>query len=246
MATRIPEGMSSLDVFNALYRNGKVLGMGVHNPAAGVIPFSQWNAVQVFKTYCPTGYCDYVRGKYMKVDFSEFPKLDGNSYDKYYGAGAAQKAIDSYAKTMAKQESTETFDLNSKPCTYFTLFWKQRTPESHRKDLDQMFTKCEGIQKAEEEVEEYIKERNPSSVFNQCKVRYGLVSPPFNYVGHNFKPCQEALDHFKMLLQSKRFDDTNVADFSVCKYNPYFPFFKRCKTFSGEISLDSARRLTDT
>ena len=158
MTTRVPDGMSSVDAFNALYKNASVLGMGKLNLSAGEVPGSPWNAIQVFKTYCHRDYCDYVRGKFMKVDFHKFPEIHASNYDKYSGKGAAKEAIQSYQKTMDKRAPTGNYNLHCKPCTYFTSVWKQKTPEHQRKDLEGMFSKCELLEVAEKRIEEQASE----------------------------------------------------------------------------------------
>ena len=242
MTTRAPDGMSSVDAFNALYTNASVFGMGRLNPSAGETPGSPWNAIQIFKKYCPSDYCQYVRGKYMKVGFRKFPEMDTGSYDNHYGEGAAKKAIESYQKTMDQSAPKETYDLGCKPCTYFTSFWKQKTPVHQREDLEEMFSECERLEVAEKRAEAI-----PSTIiFDKCKTRYTLVSPYMRHIDHNYKPCQEVLDHFKMLLQSRSFDGTTVGGLSICRYNSYLPFLQRCQGQSGKVSLDTARKILES
>lgn len=245
MTIRIPEGMSSIGAFTALYNNAEVVGMGKHNSAAGKAPSTPLNAVQVFFTYCPGGYCDYVRGKRMKIDFRKFPELDVSIYDKQYGQGSAQKAIDVYEKTMDESNPKEEYDLNSSPCTYFTSFWKEKTPEDQRVDLDPMFNKCARIEESEKKIQEEIGKTNSSSFFNKCEARYTLVSrSPLGYIGHSYMPCQKALDHFNLLLQNGRHKETNVEGLSICRYNLFFPFLRKCEGQS-EVSLETARKILE-
>lgn len=245
MTIRAPDEISSVDAFTALYTNARILGMGRLTLSAGEAPASPWNAIQIFKTYCPSGYCDYVRGKCMKVNFRKFPDIDATGYDKQYGKGAAEKALKSYRKTKDKSDPKENYDLNGNRCTYFTSFWKQKTPEHQRKDLEGIFSKCARLEEAEKTVQEQIKDESPSVVFEKCKARYGLVYPPFNYIGHGYKPCQEALDHFTMLLQRKGQEDVNVDGLSICRYNRYLPFLQRCRTQNSEVSLSTAIKLLE-
>lgn len=245
MTTRVPDGMSSLDAFQALYNNASVLGLGRHNPSAGETPGSSWNAIQIFKSYCHDDYCGYVRGKYMEVNFRKFPDIDADSYDKQYGEGAARKTIQSYQKTMNKPDPKENFDLDCKPCTYFTSFWKQKTPEHQRKDLEGMFSRCGRLEEAETRSAEQINVTTPSVIFDKCKASYTLVSP-VSYIDHNYKPCQEALDHFKMLLQTTRHENTNVKGLSLCRYNSYLPLLQRCQRQSNDVYLDTARKILES
>ena len=248
MPIQIPEGMSSVDVFTALYRNAEVLGMGVLNPAAGVNPISPWNAIQIFKYYCRNDFCDYVRGKYMKVYFNNFPDLDVSRYDNYYGQGAAQKAIDAYQKTFAKPKSNsdEKYDLNCSPCAYFSSYWKEKTPEAQKKDLGLMFTECEQIKKSEDEAKNKF-EKSPLSVaVIECEVKYAIVSPPVNYVPHRYKPCQEALAHFNTLLASPGGQNIRVEGLKICYLiKDHLPYKKRCQQHLGQISVKTAKNLLD-
>lgn len=243
MTARVPEGMSSVDAFNALYKNANVIGMGNYAPSSGEPPKTPWNTVQIFKKYCPTGSCHYVRGKSMKVDFHNFPELNVENYDKQYGPGSAQKAIDTYQKTI--KNSDPKYDLNCGPCTYFTSYWKERTPEDQRKDLDEKFSLCERLEKSEKKAEQQISETKSSSLFTQCKAKYTLVSST-SYVDHPYMPCQEALDHFKMLLQSSQQEDTNVVGLSVCRSIPFLPFLQKCQKQSCEVYLNTARKILES
>lgn len=244
MTARVPDGMSSVNAFDALYKNANVIGMGMYAPSSGESPDTPWNAVQIFKTYCHNGYCDYVRGKYMKVDFCKFPELDVNRYDKQYGQGSAQKAIDTYQKIMNKLDPKDAYDLNCKPYEYFTSYWKERTPECDRRDLHEMFSKCESLEESEKRVQKQISENSP--VFYECEAKYTLTSPPVNFIKHDYKPCQEALDHFDMLLEGRGHEDTTVKGLSICGYPYYSPFFLRaCQQQDTEVSLDSAKKLVE-
>lgn len=246
MSVNIPKDRSKLDAFNALYTNAKVTGLGKLNSAAGQSPSSPWNAIQIFQTYCHNGYCDYVRGKLVKANFKRIADKDSVvGYERKYGEGSAQKAIDTYRKQKLYPEGN--FDLNSKPCKYFTSFWKAKTPEKDRIDLEGMFEQCEKRVKAEKEAEEQIKHEtseSTGSLFGKCKVSYALVSPPVNYIGHSYKPCQEALNHLKYLQQNNV--ETDVEILSLCRYNAAFmPRFKRCTEQKGTISLETAIKVLE-
>src|SRR5437762_872351 len=131
MSVNIPNDMSAADVFAALYEDArvsrKVNDMGKYQQCAGLALGSRWNAVQVFQNFCHNGYCDYVRGKYMKVSFHKFPELNVKEYDEHYGRGSAQEAVDSFQKTRVNL-TREEYDLKSDPCTYFTPYWEKKTP----------------------------------------------------------------------------------------------------------------------
>jgi hypothetical protein len=245
MTVRVPEGMSSVDAFNALYIRANALGKGWLNPCSGQNPSSPWNAIQIFKSYCHNGYCDYVRGKLMKVNYRTFPELNVKNYDKEYGQGAAQKAIDAYQKTMSQSDPKEKYDLDCEPCAYFTSYWKQKTPEDDRKDMDEKFRKCEMLEESERKAEEQVLDTHSRIILNQCKVRYALVSRPGNHVGHDYKSCQRALDHFKILLEDRSFEETTVKGLSVCRYNRVLPFLEKCNEQSNEVSLNTAKNILE-
>ncbi len=253
MPIYVPSNMSSVDAFSALYQFAKEFRMGQHSLSAGEPPGSPWNAIQIFKTYCPSAYCEYVRGKYMKVDFRKFPEIDTDNYDRHYGEGAAKKAIQSYQKTAGLTMGLldaydltapeENYDLNCKPCTYFTSFWKGKTPEYQRIDLEKMFTQCERLEEAEKRIEKQTQEVSSSRIFDECKARYTVASPKNNYPNDE-KSCQEALNHLETLSQIKTHEYRIIKDLSVCRYNSYLPFLKRCQKES-EISLDTARKILE-
>ena len=142
MKVRIPENMNSVDVFIALYESAEVFGVGAYNPVAGQDIFNHINAIQIFKNYCFNGNCRYVRGKYMKVSFRKFPELNVERYDNHYGPRSAQKAIDTYHKTMKKKHPKEEYDLNCSPCTYFSSYYEQVIPAENRVDLKEEFRRC--------------------------------------------------------------------------------------------------------
>lgn len=244
MTAHVPEGMSSVDAFNALYENAIIIGMGKYATCSGQTPGTPWNTIQIFKRYCYNDFCDYVRGKYMKVDFQEFPELDVTGYDRKYGPGSAQKAIDTYQQTMDKSDLK--YDLNCEPCTYFTSYWKKRTPEYERKDLNEMFRKCENLEETENRLQNQVNKINSSFPFSECKVEYALVSPPINYISHDYKPCQVALDHIKMLLENRMHENTTVDGLSICRYNRFMPFLQRCEKLTSEVSLNTARKILES
>jgi len=60
---------------------------------------------ELFKSHM---YFDYEGGRLIKTDFSKFPNLSIRLYDRDFGQGAAQRAIEAYAKTP----SCKRFDAN--------------------------------------------------------------------------------------------------------------------------------------
>lgn len=53
-------------------------------------------------------YIDYVGGRLIKIEFNNFPHIDHCRYDKVYGLGAAQKALQEYDLVP----SSRRFDRN--------------------------------------------------------------------------------------------------------------------------------------
>ncbi len=243
MTANVPEGMSSADAFTALYIKAEVHGIGNFHPYAGKAPGSRWNAVQLFKTYCRNNFCNYVRGKPMKVNFSQFPALDVSGYDKQYGQGAAQKAMDTYKKTWNTLDTEEKYDLKGKPCQYFTSYWRQRTPPSQRKDLEFIFHKCEQLEGSKEKAEQQISKNKPSWIFKECRAKYTLISPGSS-ISHKYKPCRKALSHFKMYSLSQETPEPKVRQFSICNYNPILPFLRRYREYN-DISIATAIKILD-
>lgn len=160
MVVRVPDGMSSVEAFMALYENARVLRVDGSIQAHAVeVPKSPWNAIQIFHAYCHKGHCEYVRGRVIRADLGNFPYINADGYDKQYGPGAAAKAMASYQKTKDPTHATENFELHSKPCAYFTAFWKQKTPEDQRKDLEEMFKKCAQREEVSQRIEKQGKQK---------------------------------------------------------------------------------------
>lgn len=239
MSVKIPEGMSSVDTFNALYTNAQVIGKGSLHPAAGREPTSAWNAIQLFQAACPTGYCDYVRGKGMKVDFKHLDEERGVvGYDRYYGKGAAQKAINAYR--MKKQLDPQgEFNLHGEACTYFTSFWRSKA-QIIDSDLEPMFERCKKKEEAEKEAQN---QKQPSKLFyGKCEASYALVAP-YTHISHTAKPCREAIDHLKNLLKSGIRDD--VDGLRICRRNAYVQFMSKCQPAKGPFSLEVAIKILE-
>lgn len=245
MSINAPQGMSSVNAFDALYTNAKVVGLGAFSPVAGDEPTSSIKAIQIFKVYCPTGYCDYVRGKLMKVDFSKFPKLDVSGYDRQYGEGAAKKALED---TYPLDSSNQYDVLSGSPCKYFSpkkyLWGSQYDRDAN---LAAMFAKCAGIKAANKDVKEKLSHdafKSRLFALSRCEARYG-VAWQMNYVGHDFKPCQKALEHFKM-MQERPKDESYIADLEICRFNERFPAWRKCKSQAAKISLGTAVKVLES
>ena len=89
MSTISIDGLDRVAVFQALYDNAKVLGMGAMHATSG--PLSRAEALQEMGK-SPELYFDYVRGRVMKVDLSS-TELHPALYDRDNGPGAVQRVI---------------------------------------------------------------------------------------------------------------------------------------------------------
>jgi hypothetical protein len=93
----VPEGMSCVNAFRALWENSKPASFFLMNPilespAADKVSTAE-KVAKLFKTHT---YFDYEGGRMLKTNFSEFPKLEVRLYDRDFGSGAAKKAIEAY------------------------------------------------------------------------------------------------------------------------------------------------------
>lgn len=146
-----------------------------------------------------------------------------SAFDKHYGEGSALKAFAAYQK---KLDPKNEFSLECKPCDYFTAEFKEGLP----KDAEPMYNRCQAVKRE-------VEKEKVFTILDQCTVRYALTSLPCNYIGFDFKPCDEALKHLKMLGKA---EDTTVEGFTVCRFNQHFPQFKKC-TPHGDTTVDAAR-----
>jgi len=218
MTAKIPHGMSSADAFIALYNNAEVVGRGYYAPNSGRLITSRWNAIQVFKNYCYNNYCDYVRGKLIRIRFDNPRVLDVKNYDQHYGEGSAQKALNAYKETMSN--SNPGYNLDCNPCTYFTEQWKLRTPKQDRVDLQKSFIECEYFTRSKENIErdiEEIERINSFAFLKECKAKYTLTPSSVSY---DYKECQGVLEHVKRLLESKNSRNINIANLVVRRGDP--------------------------
>ena len=83
------KGLSRGAVCAALYNASKPQGLGMlhFDPK----PMTELEAELVLAT---SAYVDYLKGRVMKVDFSDDKGFDERLYDRDNGHGAAQRAID--------------------------------------------------------------------------------------------------------------------------------------------------------
>ena len=95
------KGLSKAVVLAALYNNAAPMGMGWlismmggRQPMRGVTEeeAAEWLAIQKDLRF------DYIQGRPIKVDLSNDDGFEEWLYDRDYGRGAAQRAIDSIRK----------------------------------------------------------------------------------------------------------------------------------------------------
>ena len=89
------------DVLRVLYNNAQPLGMGFLRYEQGDMSYKEASeylsgkrAVPDYAMLGPDKYFDYLKGRVLKVDLSG-NKINPELYDRDYGEGAAQRAIDS-------------------------------------------------------------------------------------------------------------------------------------------------------
>jgi hypothetical protein len=105
----VPVGMSCVNAFHALWTNSKPALFLSNRPEleqrqATVVGTAE-KVADLFKHHT---YFDYEGGRMLKTDFSEFPKLNARLYDRDFGPGAAQKALNQYNRVPSDQR----FDIN--------------------------------------------------------------------------------------------------------------------------------------
>lgn len=105
-------------------------------------------------------------------------------------------------------------------------------------------SECEDLEEAKKRIEEQANQATRSVIFNKCTATYGFTSAR---IGHSDIPCHEALDHIKALSRVyEGIYDINIGGLSVCRYNHYLPFLRRCQRQSGGVSLDTARKILES
>lgn len=94
----VPEGMSCVNAFRALWDNSQPAAFfdsfpGLISRHAELVSTAE-KVAQLFKSRT----CfDYEGGRMLKTDFTNFPELDVRLYDRAFGPGAAQRALQRYA-----------------------------------------------------------------------------------------------------------------------------------------------------
>lgn len=109
ITTRVPEGMSCVNAFRALWENSKpATSIQMHQTSNSFQPETVATAEKVAELFKSYFNFDYEGGRLLKADFSNFPELECSLYDKAYGPKAAQKALDQYNQIP----SYNRFDMN--------------------------------------------------------------------------------------------------------------------------------------
>lgn len=105
----VPDGMSCVNAFRALWENSKPAAFFRSFPAREAeASATVATAEKVANLFRAGTYFDYAGGRMLKTEFSAFPKLDVRLYDRDFGPGAAQKAIEKYNRI----HPSERFDRN--------------------------------------------------------------------------------------------------------------------------------------
>lgn len=106
-----PDNMSYVNAFRALWENSKPASFfKLHPEALGPHEATVSTSEKVAEMFAYQLYIDYAGGRLIKTDFKNFPKLTVHEYDRNYGTGAAQKALDNYNTLPSKTR----FDANDR------------------------------------------------------------------------------------------------------------------------------------
>lgn len=89
MNTVDASGLEDSEVLAELYNSAKPLGMGIYQYKAEVMDTNEATLLLTKGKQF-----DYVFGRCMKVDFSNYPILNSSSFDYEYGKGTMQRSID--------------------------------------------------------------------------------------------------------------------------------------------------------
>ncbi len=243
----VPEDVSVANVFAALYKNARVLGMGIHAPNSGREPSSGINAMQMFSAYCTNGYCDYVRGKCMKVDLSQLPKIDLRSYNREYGEGAGQKAIEKYTKSPDRVDSKDEHKELLDSCAFFEREHLEAVPYGDHYDMQEKINMCYNMKTAVQGLSKFIK-NSAKEVFEDCqdcRVDYVVESPPFSRFPIYDNSLQEATSHLSR-LNNHRHRDTVISRLKVRCADQDLPPEKTSEVSLGDgLSIAAAKDALD-
>jgi hypothetical protein len=202
---KAPETMHPLKAFIALYYNAEVIDMGAYAPNSGKPFDTLTEAEQVFLAACPNKYCDYVRGKCMKVDFSKYPELQTKQYNSQYGTGVAEKVLINHAS----DPDIEAYKpLAHDPCSMFTPEHLKNMAPDVKIELSSMIKQCKEKAKSSKPINDYSKIEN-------CEARFMLGADAYDAM-----PCKKAA---KLMKRTEKYDKnqgkpnkTSVKNMLVC------------------------------
>ncbi len=107
--TTVPDGMSYVNAIYALWKHASR-----NAPDENLVLNTSEKVHEYFQQNLPCGcsypYVDYFSNYLIKVDFNKSPRIDVLDYDEAYGAYAAERALDNYAKV----EPGNRFDKDDK------------------------------------------------------------------------------------------------------------------------------------
>lgn len=86
-------GLDKAEVLAGLYNRSSPLGMGIYQARSGIM-----TKKEAEKLLEERDDFDYLYGRPVKTDFSNYPILRENMYDRDQGEGAMQRVIDSLKK----------------------------------------------------------------------------------------------------------------------------------------------------
>ncbi len=105
----VPEGMSCVNAFYALWENSDAITCLDSFPALKTIHATSIStAEKVARLFRMRTRFEFEGGKLINTDFSKFPQLDIYQYDKDFGPGAARRALEQYSRVP----SCQRFDKN--------------------------------------------------------------------------------------------------------------------------------------
>lgn len=240
MTARIPDGMSPVDVFYALYQRARISKFT--DPRFDGHPGSPYyphNMIQLFNHACLTGSCWKVRGKALGgVDFCNLAPFNTSAFDLIYCKGAAQEALD-----KAERLGTVHTELCGDPCTYYSRYWWSKTPDHLREDLQPTLEHCMQRQNAEESLQEKMSRLSliPASLVPHCHASYEVGSrTDAQPLQRTDTPCDAAIKEMSDFVEQKR-RELLINNLSICKQNGTLSLLRNCVKEQGPLSLMAAK-----
>lgn len=134
MSSNIPQGNSFPKAFAHLFNESSPTGKGFLNPFHNQQIRTDEEAMRVFYTYCTQRYCDYVRGRPMKIGVDKLP--DHSSYNR------CDYFTDAVKATLNNNDAEE-FRHQFETCKIFQQN-KEKTSEVFKKNhpAQRIFKQC--------------------------------------------------------------------------------------------------------